>query len=238
MTHITMRKSLPFIIIAAFVLAACSKDNPAPKLDDKFGSCLQNFDYQYEKMLTKADIGKHLTIDEATYKLDVTTMKGQYGSATYKWDSDRPAFPVEVLGYVFMQPDPNRVEFTQLHFYDAKELELYNQQSVIDLFERGYKKLSDAEVKEARESLDKHYADDPAGLAQAHELLDARLTFNYHLVEQLGDCAYWSWGQYGLELNVLAGTASFSLRTKFSAEAETTLPIAVALAKEILAKCQ
>src|SRR5690606_7134663 len=147
------------------------------------------------------------------------TMKGQYGNATYSWDSDRPAFPVEILGYVFMQPDQNRVEFTQLHFYDAKELELYSQQSVIDLFEIGYRKLSDSEVKEMRDNVDKHYADDPAGLEQAHQFIDMRLNFNYHLVEQVGDRAYWSWGQYGLELNVLAGTASFSLRAKFSAEA-------------------
>jgi len=229
-------KKVLFLFIAASLSAACSKDDAEPSWNDKFGVCFQNFNYQYETLLAKADISKHLPIDEATYKLDVSPTKGQYGSATYSWSSDRPDFPVVILGYTFMQPDLNRAELTQLHFYDAKELELYSQESVIELFDIGYRKLSDAEVKEMRENLEREYAGDPAGLEQAHKFLDARLSFNYERVE-VGDRAYWSWDQYGLELNVLAGTVSFSLRSKFSSEAATTLPIAVALAKEILAKC-
>ncbi|WP_262247984.1 hypothetical protein [Parapedobacter soli] len=230
-------KKILFLFAAFGLLAACSKSDTGPKWNDKLGSCLQNFDYQYEKLLTKADIGKHIDIDEATYKLEVSAMKGQYGNATYSWNSDRPDVEMELLGHTIMTPDKNRAELTQLHFYNAKELELYSQQSVIDLFDIEYRKLSDAEVKEMRENLEREYAGDPAGLEQAHKFLDARLDFDYKRVEQLGDRAYWTWGDYGLELNVLAGTASFSLRTKFSADAETTLSITVALAKEILAKC-
>lgn len=230
-------KKVHILFIATGLLAACSKDDSGPTWNDKFGSCFQNFDYQYEKMLTKADVNKHITIDEASYKLDVSSIKGQYGNATYSWNSNRPDVEMELLGQKFMVPDQNRVEFTQLHFYNAKELELYSQQSVIDLFDIEYRELSDAEVKEMRENLERQYASDPTGLEQANKLLDARLNFNYKRLDQLGDRAYWSWGQYGLELNVLAGTASFSLRTKLSAEAATTLPITVALAKEILTKC-
>lgn len=231
-----MKKTL-LLFVAAGLLAGCSKNDAGPKWDDKFGSCLQNFNYQYEKMLTKADIGNHIAIDESSYKLEVSSISGQYGNATYSWSSDRPDVEMELLGMKFMSPDKNRVEFTQLHFYNAKELELYSQQSAIDLFDISYRKLSDAEVKEMRENLDRQYADDAAGREQAHKFLDARLNFDYERVD-VGDRAYWSWDQYGLELNVLAGTASFSLRTRLSAEAKTTLPIAIALANEILAKCK
>ncbi|MEC3879189.1 hypothetical protein [Parapedobacter sp. 10938] len=231
-----MKKLLSILFIASLA-AACSKDDNPPAWDDKTGACLKNYDFQYEKLLTKADVGKHVTIDEASYKLDVSTMKGQYGHATYTWNSDRPDLEIEILGQIIRGPDRNRLEFTQLYFYTASEVQLYSQESVIELFDIGYRKLSDAEVREMRENLDRQYADDPAGLEQAKKFLEARLSFNYQRVE-VGDRAYWSWNDtHGLELNVLAGATSFSLRTKFSAEAATTLPITVALAKEILAKC-
>lgn len=232
-----MKKTL-LLFVAAGLLASCSKDHPGPKWEDEFGICLQNFDYQYEKILTKGDISKHITIDEGSYELKISPTKGQYGDATYSWKSDRPDREMELLGVILPWPDPNMAELTQLHFYDAKELELYSQESIINLFEIGYRALTEAEVKKIRENLAREFADDPAKLEQANKLLDARLTSDYKHVDQLGSSAYWKWNQqYGLELNVLAGTVSFSLRTRFSADAETTLPITIALAREILAKC-
>jgi hypothetical protein len=64
------------------------------------------------------------------------------------------------------------------------------------------------------------------------------MNLTYEPVNDLADRAYWKWNDtYGLELAVLSGAAHFTIKTKVTAHADTTLDAAVNLAKEVLAKC-
>lgn len=231
-------KALITALAGLLFLAACSKENNPPAGDDRMAACLKKYNFEYGDIMTKADISKHVSIDEASYKREVGSRKDRYGHSTYEWNSDRPELSMEILGIPFTYPDLNRVELRYLYFYDTSDLSLYNQESILNLFDTEYKVLSEAELKTMRENLERQYANDPQGLETALKLLEGRANFNYKRVDGLGSRAYWNWHEeYGLELNVLAGSASFTLQARLSAEAETTLPIAVAIAKEILGKC-
>lgn len=195
-------------------------------------------DYAYEDLLTKADIAKHVPIDEASYKMKASTTKGQYGSCEYEWLSDRPDLEIELLGQTIKGADKNRVKIKQLDFYTDSDLSLYKQADATALFDQSYKRLSQQEYDELLANLEKQYAQDAAGLAQAKGFLDARLNMIYEPLSDLGDRAYWKWHeQHGIELVVLTGAAHFTIEAKLSAEAQSTLDASIQLAREVLAKC-
>lgn len=206
---------------------------------DPVSKCLMAKDYRYEELLTKTDIAKHVTIDESSYKMSVSSIKGVYGSCSYEWLSNRPDLEIEVSGQVIKGPDKNRVKLTKLDFYTDKELQLYKHDSAISLFDQSYKKLSQQEYNELLANLKKEYANSEADFKQAKGFLDQRMKFTFEPVQNLGDRAYWKWNDtYGLELVVLSGVAHFTIETKLSAKAESSLEAAVKFAKEVLAKCK
>lgn len=219
-------------------LMSCSDKTDIAEGSSPITKCLMAKDYKYEELLTKNDVAKYTSIDEASYKMDISPTKGTYGYCEYKWKSDRPDLVIEVAGQTITGPDRNIVKLTKLDFYTDSQLKLYNQESAIALFDQSYKKLSQEEYNELLANLEKQYANNPEGFEQAKGFLDVRMNLKYQPVENLGDRAYWKWhNTYGLELVVLAGTAHFSIEAKLSAEANNTLDIAIKLAKEVLAKC-
>jgi|SRR5690606_6816596 len=231
-----------FVIIAqlcilAFV-ASCSDKGLKPKEDDAAAACFQAMDYQYDALLTKVDIAKHVAIDEASYKLEISPVKGEYGSSTYEWNSDRPDLEMELLGQMIKYPDVNRVTIKMLHFYSESELKLYSQASALALFDQSYKKLSQEEYNGLLANLQKEYANDAAKYEQAKEFLDMRMNFTYAPMANLGNRAYWRWHEeHGVELVVLTGTVHFTIASKTSGNQQTALDDAVKFAQEVLAKC-
>lgn len=243
-----MKKTL-LLLISAALLTACasSSEKSGGQKDDGVktnskaaiatAECFMAMDYSYEKLLTKEDVGKHAVIDEASYEMEVSPTKGTYGDCTYSWASDRPAIPIEVSGMRIDTKDDNFVRIKGLNFYNEDDLELYNQESALALFDRGYKKLSQSEYEEEVENLKNNYSDE-GQLNQAIKFLDARMQLTYKPVENLGDRAYWKWDdRYGISLHVLTGPVQFTVETKISAGAETSLEAAVNFAREVLAKC-
>lgn len=217
------------------LIFACDKESEGKK---ETASCFEKFDYKYEELLTKADVAKHITISEASYKEKISSTKGMYGYCEYKWLSNRPELEIEISGQIIKGPDMNIVKLTKLDFYTDSELKLYSQASALALFDQSYKKLSQPEYEELLANLKKEYAGNPTGYENAKDLLDARMNFTFQPVEDLGDRAYWKWDDtYGLELVVLAGAARFTIETKLSVDAGGTLPVAIKLAKEVLLKC-
>jgi len=234
-------KNLLITICSIFLFASCSssEDKPAPDVDLAMADCLQNFGYAYDKLLTREDISRHLTIDEASFKKEVRPNKDQYGSCKYTWDSDRPELEMELLGQMIKYPDRNIVEVKNLNFYSNQDLELYNHKSFVDLFEMGYKPLSDAEYNQLKANAEKELATNAEALENALRLLEIRREMQYQAVANLGTRAYWKWdATHGIELTVLAGTATFTIVAKTADNAQEGLSAAVKFAQEVLDKCK
>lgn len=227
--------------LCLLVLASCSsKGGDAEPTPDGLAAtnCFKAFDYRYENILTKADILKHTTIDEPSFEQEVSSIKGEYGSCTYKWESGRTR-QMELLGQLITAPDPNMVGMKLLSFYTVDDLRKYNQQSITELFEIGYRALSEEEYQQMVTNLEKEYAGNPEGLATAKKLLEARMSSNYTPVNGLGDSAFWSWhDMWGIELAVLVGATKFVIVTKVSTESKASLDLAIAAAKEVISKCE
>lgn len=229
------------IVCSALLFASCSSGDNKPSPDNETASsdCLKGFNYEYEKLLTKQDLSKHLQIDDSSFKTEVRPNKDNYGSCQYKWDSNRPEQEMELLGQIIKVADPNIVEIKNLNFYSQKDLELYNHKSFIDLFEMGYKPLSDEEYNSLKSNLEKEFANNKVALDNAVKLLDIRKSSSYQVVDNLGTRAFWKWNDlHGIDLTVLAGSAKFSIASKTSGNAQESLATAVKLAQEVLAKCK
>lgn len=227
-------------ILNVFILVmfmSCSDKAPQQQ-QDRSAVCFEAYDYRYEDLLTKADVAKHVQIDEASFKKEVSPVKGFYGSCQYKWESGRPNLEKEIAGHVFSFPDFNSVSIKHLKFYSTDELDLYSHSTALSLFDQSYKKLSENEYNELLANLEKEYAGDAAGFEQAKGFLDQRMQFTYEIVEHLGDRAYWKWSEdVGIELVVLSGTTHFTIESKTHGTSGPSLDDAVKIAREVLAKC-
>ncbi len=233
-----MNKYLSFLLIAALAAVSCGDKDKSFEGDDSVARCLMAKDYRYEELLTKADVSKHASIDEASFKMEISPTKGTYGSCRYQWNSDRPDIEIELLGVPISSPDRNFVVIKLLDFYTDDQLKLYSQPDALALFDTSYKPLTQSDYDKLLASLEKEYANDPSGLATAKKFLDSRMNLIYEPLAGLGDRAYWKWDvQHGLELVVLSGAARFTIETKLSSEAPASLESAVKFAREVLAKC-
>lgn len=226
------------LLLALLAVVACGDKDKTFGGDDSIARCLMAKDYKYEELLTKADVAKHTSIDEASYKMEISPTKGTYGSCTYTWNSDRPDLEIELLGQIIRGPDRNRVVVKMLDFYTDSDLKLYKQADALALFDRVYKPVSQSEYDDFIATLEREYANDPAGMETAKKLLEARMNLVYESLTGLGDRAYWKWHpDYGIELVVLAGAAYFTIEAKLSADAPTSRDLAAKFAKEVLARC-
>lgn len=223
-----------FVVI---LFSACAGKGGNEHKSDDISQCLADKDYDYEALLTKADIAKHVTIDEASFEMKISPTKGKYGSSTYSWESGRPKMEKVIAGRDVKLSDPNKVVIKLLDFYTQEDLEKNKQDSAIDLFDMGYKKLSQEENNEILANLEKKLGDKPEDLARAKKMMESRMDFTYKPIDNLGDRAYWKWNDYGIELVVLTGNARFTILSKTTGEPETSLDHAIHFAKEVLAKC-
>lgn len=233
-----MMKKILYLIFGIAIISACADKGENAQKSGAISQCLEDNDYQYEKLLTKADIAKYVNIDESSFKKEIAPTKGKYGFCTYSWESGRPKLEKVIAGHDMKLPDPNQVTIKLLDFYTDKDLEIYEQESAIDLFDMGYKKLSQDEYNELLANLEKKLGDKPEDLARAKKMMQSRMNFTYKPIDNLGDRAYWKWNDYGIELVVLTGKARFTIVSKTTGESETSLEHAVNFAKEVLAKCK
>ena len=223
-----------FVVI---LFSACAGKGDNEQKSDDISQCLADKDYDYDALLTKADIAKHVTIDEASLKKEISSTKGKYGNCTYSWESGRPKMEKVIAGRDVKLSDPNKVVIKLLDFYTQEDLEKNKQDSAIDLFDMGYKKLSQEEYNEILANLEKKLDNKPEDLARAKKMMKSRMDFTYKPIDNLGDRAYWKWNDYGIELVVLTGNARFTILSKTTGEPETSLDHAIHFAKEVLAKC-
>lgn len=223
---------MKYLIYIALLLGALSCNNTAEserRTSESHTACFQEYEQNYQELLTKNDIEQVINIDEASYKFE----NSGYGAIQYQWGSDRPELEHSFSGQVIRGPDRNRVELKNLNFYDFPNNEL-----AIEQFEMSYKLLSDQELNQMIRNLEVQYKNDPEGLASAKKLLEMRTVSGFEVLEGLGSSAYWKWdAQHGIQLNVLIDQFSFTIECKLSADMDDNLKLAEQLAKKVLEKC-
>lgn len=209
-----------------------SKREKASKGDLKISDCLEKFDHDYAKMLTLDDLASHQELDQSTVKTKVSPTKGEYGSVSYTWASDRPEKEMVLNSHKMMVPDNNYVELKNMFFYDDGSAE------TVELFERGYKKLSEKELAQIEANLEKSFAEKPDELENAKKLMKVREATKHSEVPDLGTRAYWKWDErFGGDLITLVGKAKFTVVAKVSKDPDTSLAFAKKLAQEVIDKC-
>lgn len=192
--------------------------------------CLEKFEDDYSLLLTKEEMTSVYPINSDKVKQQLRS--GSYGEHMYQWPSDRPTFTMEVSGMKMELPDQNTMGVKNLSFYSDKS----DIKSNIEIFDMGYKELSEKEVDKIQENLAKQ---DDEIKKTGEDLMKARVQRSWDFVEGLGSSAWYKWNeQWGGELVVLAGISKFTILTKISADPAQNREIAIKLAEKVLAKCK
>src|SRR5690606_13340160 len=130
------------------------------KSNKKIASCLAKFDHDYSKLLTKADVLKHISLnntEEAEIKYDAESVQKspEYGEIYYTWPSDRPDVQMNP-SFPFKQPDENTISLTNLVFHDGDADQLRSQ------FQTSHKEMSQEELDAGIARWEKSFKAKPA----------------------------------------------------------------------------
>jgi len=236
-------KKMTFLAGLAFMFFSCNSGNKetseaksdnksekvSSKSDGKSYDCLKKFDENYEALLTKEEMASVYPIAD---KSKVALRSGSYGEHIYRWESDRPTFTMEVSNMKMEVPDQNTIGIKNLSFYSDKT----DLKSAVSTFDMGYKELSDAELEQIQKNLAK--ADDEIK-ETGKDFMKVRAKSSWNAVEGLGSSSWYKWSdQWGGELVVLAGRASFTILTKISNDPDENRELAKKLAEKVIAKCK
>lgn len=245
-------KKLSLLIFSSMLLVACgsgdSSETSTPSQNKtsnntKVSDCLAKFNYDYDKMLTKEDILKHVSnVDAATIKSKLDKKEKvnapEYGECEYSWPSDRPKFEIKISTVSIKKDDDNKIIVSRLKNNEDSKVE-----NVSSAFDRAYKTLTEEEIEEMNKRIEKSMADkSEKEKKMAKGFVKQRGKFKYEFVNNVGDKAYWKSSQNilapgGVELVVLAGKAQFTIDVKVSTDQAENLDIAKKMANEVIAKC-
>lgn len=225
-----------FILSAAFILGCGNDSHSDEKTSGKIikKDCLKNFDYDFDKVLSKEEIASVHPIDIDDIKIKKSSSKGEHSSQYYQWASDRPDKKSEI-NPILILPDDNQIGISSLQFHDTHT----PMQELIDRFSMSYKPLSPEEIAKMNENLENKAKKDPSfDLAGAKKFLVKRAASSATLIDGLGNRAYWVFNaENGGKLTVLNGNTQFMLSVKVSEEESENLNLAKELTKLILKKC-
>lgn len=235
---------MTFLVGIALVFFACNSGNKeslevnSENANEKISNtdnnrsydCLKKFQDDYGLLLTEEEIASVYPIDFAIAKKELRS--GSYGEYIYQWPSDRPTFTVEVSGMKMEIPDANILGIKMLSFSsDDSELK-----SVKETFNMGYKELSDKELEKIQDNLDKQNEDTKK---TGENLMKVRAKMKFEFVDGIGSSAWYKWNEnYGGELAVLAGRATFNIVAKISDDPEENKELAKKLAEKVISKCK
>jgi len=237
-------KKLTFLAGIAFVLFSCNSGNKegsttisegdseqtSSRAKGKSFNCSQDFQEDYSKLLTKEEMASIYPIDFKNAKVDLSS--GSYGSHIYSWPSDRPDVEQVISGMKIKGRDFNTMGVALLSFYGGKD----DMKSNRELFDRAYKKLSDEELKEIQDNIDKQKGEIKE---TAESMMEVRKKSAWEFVDGVGNSAWYKWNErWGGELAVLAGNSKFYIRLKISENPSENLEIAKKLAEKVLEKCK
>lgn len=236
-------KKLTFLVGIAFILFSCNSGNKESSTTDSDGNivksssrsksesynCSKEFQDDYSKLLTREEMATVHSFDFTTAKREL--VPGRYGRYFYSWPSDRPDVGQEIMGQIITGPDSNFMGVTYLSYSTFKG----DMQSYVEIFDRRYKKLSDKELKEIDDNLNRK---DEETKKTGKDAMKVRGKSTWEFVDGVGNSAWYKWSKrYGGEMTVLAGKAQFTIRSKTSEDPAENMEIAKKLAEKILAKC-
>lgn len=228
------------LFLLPFFLTACNSGNDsAESAGQQTGSgkvspvnCLKQADYDYASLLSKATVQELYPLDQASVKTDAITGQGEYNSIYYQWPSDRPGQP-SGLGVDF--PDENFIGLGAAQPYNEK----LDRQGVSKEFDRHFKALTDAQVKQMEADIDKKQANESEETrALSKKMIGARKDMGFEPVAATGHGAYWRFSKKnGGELAVLNGNEKFSVYVKVSLDPDENLKLAKKVAAAVIKKC-
>ncbi len=237
-------KKLTFLTGIAFVLFSCnsgtkessdssSETSQETKISNgnvNVSDCLEAFEEDYEKLLTKEDMASVYAFDSESAKRNLRS--GSYGEHNYRWESDRAPIVTIILNQEIKGPDYNSMGVANLSFYDDDS----DLKSNKDYFDRGYKTLSEAELKQIEDNLAKQ-SDEVKKSGEG--FMEVRKKSQWEFVDGLGTSAWYKWHDtYGGELAVLSGRATFEIRLKLSEDRDENRDLAKKLAQKVIDKCK
>ncbi len=237
-------KKLTFFAGIALVLFSCNSGGKGSsesnsengsetirsKEDGKTYDCLKAFEADYAKLLTKEEMNSVSPFDMEKAKKDLRS--GSYGEHKYRWESDRAPIETTLLNQTIKGPDYNTIGIANLSFYEDNS----DLKSNRDYFDRGYKTLSEQELKAIEENLAKQ-TDEVKESGTG--FMEARKKMQWEFVDGIGSSAWYKWNKdYGIEMAVLAGIAKFDIILKVSDNPEENLALAKKLAEKVLEKCK
>src|SRR5690554_2623664 len=72
--------------------------------------CLESYGYQYDQILSKEDVIRHIDIGDVPLKSISPGILGPHGYVRHSWESQRSAFELEIQGVRIRHPDVNMVQ--------------------------------------------------------------------------------------------------------------------------------
>lgn len=200
-------------------------------MGNKSSNCLKKYEDDYAQLLTKEEMSSVHSIDFEEAQETLTS--GDYGEHMYSWPSDRPSFTVEANGMKMEMPDKNIMGIKNLSFYSGD----LDSKAIVNTFDRGYKELSEKELSEIDDKLKKVKDDEVKKTGT--DMMEVRKKINFDFVDHIGTSAWYRWNDnYGGELAVLGGIASFTVVVKINEDPDENLDIARKLAEIVLQKCR
>lgn len=191
--------------------------------------CLEEFQDNYEKLLTKEEMAQIYQIDFDSAEVDLSS--GTYGKYEYSWPSDRPDLEYEMSGMKIKGADKNLMGVSMLSFNSDKSDMNANK----DHFDMGYKELSNDELKKIEENLSKQ-SDEVQKTGK--DMMKVRAKRSWEFVDGTGSSAWYKWDdRYGGEMVVLAGKAKFTVKVKVSDDPSQNKGLAMKLAEMVMQKC-
>lgn len=230
-------KKTAILVGVVFLLFSCSSGEKGSSEADSTNStnsgksydCLKEFEDNYGGLLSQEEITAVYPVDFDNAKEELRS--GSYGEYIYTWPSDRADMNLEISGMNVSVPDQNIIGVKMLSFY-SDDTELKSARATFDM---GYKELSDQELKQIQDNLSKQ-SDEIKESAEG--FMAVRNKRVWDAVDGLGSSSWYKWNEnYGGELVVLAGRASFTVVMKTSKDPDANRKMAIKLAEKVLAKC-
>lgn len=231
-----MKKPILFVIMILLFITSCSSDKSNSNLlqedtaGEKLFDCLASFSNDYSLLLSKEEMNSIYPFPKD--EVELRNKSGRYGSLKLLWPSDRGEIHLEIAGRGVAYEDKNFMEIGQISFYDKEQ----GLESVMDLFDRGYRPMSQKEIDRIKERLKKSDNEDVRNMGG--DLMNTRSQMKWQKVEGVGTSAWYEWRENnGIEMVVLAGFSKFQINVRISMDEAENLAIAKKMALLALSKC-
>lgn len=242
-----MKKPLIFLSVLIFGVSSCGRsgqttENGNSLIESSINtSCIFDYTDKYDQLLTLDMIKKHYSGDlsKAEFKYNKSEKQSSQDTdkALYSWESGRTK-QMKVMGMNLDVPVPYEIG---LKWLGSDLFMIKGLPTPKENFEQFYRNVTkeeaDAAVRKTKEQVVTDGIATAEQAAQAGSIAEGISNYNNHeKVTGVGEAASWVISES--HLVVLVGDKTFQIAANVSDNKETNKKLAVALAKEVLAKCK